>query len=68
MTVEAATVKLMWLLGQGLTGRALRAAFAVDLAGEHLAVHARAHDTQGLNDGDPAPDQNLGHKTKFRCC
>lgn len=37
MTVEAATVKLMWLLGQGLTGQALRAAFAVDLAGEGSA-------------------------------
>lgn len=34
MTQEAATVKLMYLLGQGLRGEALRAAYGRDLAGE----------------------------------
>lgn len=34
MTSEAATVKLMHLLGQGLSGEALRVAYATDLAGE----------------------------------
>jgi L-asparaginase len=34
MTLEAATVKLMYLLGQGLSGESLRAAYARDLAGE----------------------------------
>ncbi len=37
MTLEAATVKLMHLLGQGLAGDALRAAYATDLAGEGAA-------------------------------
>ncbi|MFN7142665.1 MAG: asparaginase, partial [Myxococcota bacterium] len=37
MTLEAATVKLMHLLAQGLDGDALRAAFAADLAGEGAA-------------------------------
>ncbi len=34
MTYEAAVVKLMWLLGQGLSGEALRRAYRVDQAGE----------------------------------
>lgn len=34
MTVEAATVKLMHLLGLGLSGEALREAYAADLVGE----------------------------------
>lgn len=34
MTLEACTVKLMWLLGQGLAGDALRAAYLADVAGE----------------------------------
>ena len=34
MTIEAATVKLMYVLGQGLSGDGLRAAYATDLAGE----------------------------------
>ena len=34
MTLEAATVKLMHVLGRGLDGDALRAAYAADLAGE----------------------------------
>ncbi len=37
MTLEAATVKLMWLLGQGMGGGALRDAFRVDVAGEGSA-------------------------------
>jgi L-asparaginase len=37
MTTEAATVKLMHLLAQGLGGDALRAAYAADLAGEGAA-------------------------------
>ncbi|MDP2310762.1 MAG: asparaginase [Pseudomonadota bacterium] len=37
MTLEAATVKLMFLLAQGLTGDALRAAYTEDLAGEGAA-------------------------------
>lgn len=37
MTVEAATVKLMWLLGQGLTGPALAAAYHAEVAGEGSA-------------------------------
>ncbi len=38
MTVEAATVKLMFLLGQGLSGEALHVAFVTDLAGEGAAA------------------------------
>lgn len=34
MTLEAATVKLMWLLARGLRGEPLRDAYASDLAGE----------------------------------
>ena len=34
MTTEAALVKLMFLLGQGLHGEALRDAYATPLAGE----------------------------------
>lgn len=37
MTTEAATVKLMHLLGRGLGGDALRVAYAADLAGEGAA-------------------------------
>lgn len=37
MTLEAATVKLMWLLGQGMGGEWLRAAFREDVAGEGSA-------------------------------
>lgn len=37
MTLEAATVKLMWLLGQGLGGEWLRAAYGEDVAGEGSA-------------------------------
>lgn len=37
MTLEAATVKLMHLLAQGLDGDALRAAYGADLAGEGAA-------------------------------
>ncbi len=37
MTLEAATVKLMWLLGQGLGGDWLKAAYHEDVAGEGSA-------------------------------
>jgi L-asparaginase len=37
MTVEAATVKLMFLLAQGLTEEDLRVAYQADLAGEGAA-------------------------------
>ena len=34
MTTEAATTKLMWLLGKGLTGKALSDAMSNSLRGE----------------------------------
>lgn len=37
MTMEASTVKLMWLLGQGLSGETLRRVYATDVAGEGAA-------------------------------
>lgn len=47
MTLEAATVKLMWLLEQGLDADALRAAYGRDVAGEGADPHRRPPGTGG---------------------